>query len=66
MEGRIVDFGSQVKSKEIPVSQKNLKSYIDAFKSRKVREIEKEIAILQKRLNIIKLINCNIDMNLPQ
>lgn len=45
---------------------KNLKSYIDAFKSRKVKEIEKEIAILQKRLNTIKLINCNIDKNLPQ
>ena len=45
---------------------KNLGAYIDAFKSNKVKEIEKEIAILQKKLKIIKQINCNIDKHLPQ
>ena len=52
--GKNAGFSSSDGTEGNTCEPKNLKSYIKAFKERKIKNIEKEILALQKQLEVIK------------
>jgi hypothetical protein len=64
--GKNSGFGSGDGSEGNSCKPEHLNAYIKAFKERQIKNVEKEIAALQKKLAVIKLKYESINVNIKQ